>query len=120
MVGEQPLVSAEVIIFTLHQNLTNTCYVCEHYFFSLLKSIFPDDFLYPLSSICRQSSNCKQKQIKFSLLLKLSAVTPGYLNPALNNPVLIITAVPREIQDNGYAKFWGLNKVHYGLCENGE
>ena len=38
MVGEQPLVSAEVIIFTLHQNLTNTCYVCEHYFFSLLKS----------------------------------------------------------------------------------
>ena len=33
--------------------------------------------------------------------------------------------VPREIQDNGYAKFFGgwgwVNKVHYnGLCENGE
>ena len=22
--------------------------------------------------------------------------------------------------NNGYAKFWGVNKVHYGLCENGE
>ena len=30
MDGEQPLVSAGVIIFTLYQNLTNTCYVCEH------------------------------------------------------------------------------------------
>ena len=39
--------------------------------------------------------------------------------------LLGITVVPREIQDNGYAKFgrgaggW-VNKVHYcGLCENG-
>ena len=39
--------------------------------------------------------------------------------------LLDITVVPREIQDNGYAKFgrgaggW-VNKVHYcGLCENG-
>ena len=31
-----------------------------------------------------------------------------------------ITVVPREIEDNGYVKFWGVNKVHYGLCENGE
>ena len=31
-----------------------------------------------------------------------------------------ITVVPREIEDNGYAKFWRVNKVHYGLCENGE
>ena len=33
-----------------------------------------------------------------------------------------ITVVPREIENNGYAKFGGrgLNKVHYGLCENGE
>ena len=31
-----------------------------------------------------------------------------------------ITVVPREIENNGYAKFWGVNKVHYGLCENGE
>ena len=25
-----------------------------------------------------------------------------------------ITFVPREFEDNGYAKFWGLRKVHYG------
>ena len=31
-----------------------------------------------------------------------------------------ITVVPREIEDNGYAEFWGVNEVHYGLCENGE
>ena len=31
-----------------------------------------------------------------------------------------MTVTPREIEDNGYAKFWGLKKVHYGLCENGE
>ena len=31
-----------------------------------------------------------------------------------------ITVVPREIQDNGYAKFGGANKVHYGMCECGE
>ena len=30
------------------------------------------------------------------------------------------TVVPREIEDNAYAKFYGLKKVHYGLCENGE
>ena len=34
--------------------------------------------------------------------------------------LLSITVVPREIEDNGYAKFWVLNKIHYGLCENGE
>ena len=27
---------------------------------------------------------------------------------------------PGEIENNGYAKFWGVNKVHYGLCESGE
>ena len=26
----------------------------------------------------------------------------------------------REIENNGYAKFWGVNKVHCGLCENGQ
>ena len=34
--------------------------------------------------------------------------------------ILGITVVPREIGDEGYAKFWGVNKVNYGLCENGE
>ena len=32
--------------------------------------------------------------------------------------LLGITVVPREIQNNGYAKLWGVKKlVHYGLCE---
>ena len=30
------------------------------------------------------------------------------------------SVVPRENEDNRYAKFWGVNKVHYGLCENGK
>ena len=34
--------------------------------------------------------------------------------------LLGITVVLIEIQDNGYTKFWGVNKVHYGLRENGE
>ena len=33
---------------------------------------------------------------------------------------LCITVVSREIEDNGYAKLWGVNKVRYSLCENGE
>ena len=24
------------------------------------------------------------------------------------------------VGNNGYAKFWAVNKVHYGVCENGE
>ena len=36
-----------------------------------------------------------------------------------------ITVGTREIENNGYAKFFfffggGVNKVHYSLCENGE
>ena len=31
-----------------------------------------------------------------------------------------ITFVPREIEDNSYAKFWEVNNVHYGLGENVE
>ena len=33
---------------------------------------------------------------------------------------LCITVVQREIEDNGCAKLWGVNKVRYGLCKNGE
>ena len=33
--------------------------------------------------------------------------------------LLHITAVPREIENNAYAKFWGANKVHYGQCASG-
>ena len=31
-----------------------------------------------------------------------------------------ITAVPREIEKNAHAKFFGENKVHYGKCGSGE
>ena len=34
--------------------------------------------------------------------------------------LLGITVVPRQIEDNGYTKFWGVNKVLHGPCENGE
>ena len=34
--------------------------------------------------------------------------------------LLGITVIPREIEDNAYVKFWGVNKVHYGLCDNVE
>ena len=45
--------------------------------------------------------------------------------PPLSPPEFCITivfnsVVPKEIQDNDYAKFWEVNKVHYDLCENGE
>ena len=33
--------------------------------------------------------------------------------------LLGITAVPREIENNTYAKFWGANEVHYGKCRSG-
>ena len=33
---------------------------------------------------------------------------------------ILCTDVPREIIDNRHAKFRGVNKVHYGLDENGE
>ena len=28
--------------------------------------------------------------------------------------------VPRQIEDNSYAKFWEVKNLHYGLCENVE
>ena len=30
-----------------------------------------------------------------------------------------IIAVPKQIENNAYAKFWGANKVHYGKCGSG-
>ena len=34
--------------------------------------------------------------------------------------LLGIAVVPREIEDNGYAKFCGVDKVHHGPCGNSE
>jgi len=44
---------------------------------------------------------------KLSNLNSSLALTLGYLNPALNNSALGITAVPREIENKAYAKFGG-------------
>ena len=30
-----------------------------------------------------------------------------------------ITAIPREIENNASATFWGADKVHYGRCASG-
>jgi len=34
--------------------------------------------------------------------------------------LLGFTIVPRELENNTSAKFWGVNKVYYGLCESSE
>ena len=47
-----------------------------------------------------------------------------YLHPKILHNLwfsflLVITAVPREIQNNAHGKFCGANKVHYGSCASG-
>ena len=34
--------------------------------------------------------------------------------------LLGLTIVPREIENNAYVQFLGVNKVHYGQCGSGE
>jgi len=41
-------------------------------------------------------------------------------NSEIGCSTLGIPVVPRETEDNAYAKFWGANKVYYGGCGNGE
>ena len=35
------------------------------------------------------------------------------------SPIVGMTAVSKEIENNAYAKFWRANKVHYGKCGSG-
>ena len=47
--------------------------------------------------------------------------TPCLLSPKIGHKLcfeflLSITVVPRENDDNAYAKFWGANKVYYVRC----
>ena len=44
---------------------------------------------------------------------------PSILHNLCFSFFLGITAVPREIESNAYAKFWGESKVHYGRCASG-
>ena len=48
-----------------------------------------------------------------------SYLPPKILHNLCFSFLLGITAVPREIENNAYAKFWGANKVHYGRCASG-
>ena len=34
--------------------------------------------------------------------------------------LLGVTVVPRQIEAQAYAKFWGANKMDYGHCKSGE
>ena len=45
---------------------------------------------------------------------------PEFYITIVSNFSWVLQSSLREIQDNGYVKFWGVNKVRYGLCENGE
>ena len=44
---------------------------------------------------------------------------PKILHSLCFSFLLGITAVPREIKSNAYAKFLGANKVHHGGCKSG-
>ena len=45
---------------------------------------------------------------------------PNIVHNHCSQFLLRITVIPRQNEDNGYAKFGGVNKVYDGLCENGE
>ena len=75
-------------------------------------------------------SSGKEKESR-SLVLKSSTkrentplphfpcLPPNILHNLWFSFLLGITAVPREIDNNAYAKFWRANKVHYGKCGSG-
>ena len=95
---------------------------------------------------CKQTLNDRRERMRWSALMKsldvwinvLSSFTmkkyTRHLHISHNAPYLLpkilhdlcslfllgITAIPREIENNGYAKFWGANKVYYGRCANGK
>ena len=43
-------------------------------------------------------------------------LSPKILHKLCFSFLLAITAVPKEIENNAYAKFWGVNQVHFGRC----
>ena len=45
---------------------------------------------------------------------------PTILHNLCSSFLLGITAIPKEIENNAYAKFWGANKGHFGRCACGE
>ena len=66
-----------------------------------------------------------QEQSKLSIRHLHISHNARYLSPKIWHILcfsflLGIIAFPRKIENNAYAKFWGLNKVHYGRCASGE
>ena len=61
------------------------------------------------------------KLLHFSDIMHLicTLFAPQILHNLCFSFLLGITAVPREIENKGYAKFWGTNKMHYGKCGSG-
>ena len=53
------------------------------------------------------------------LLISYNAPAPQILHNLCFSFLLGNTSVPREIENNAYAKFWGANKVHHGRCARG-
>ena len=55
----------------------------------------------------------------YAHLPQCTLFAPQILHTLCFSFFLGITAVPREIENNAYAKFWGTNKVHCGRCASG-
>ena len=68
------------------------------------------------------ASNQNLVVFAYTPLMRISQNSPypPPLQKKLHNPFFSflsgITAVPREIENNACAKFWGANKVHYRRC----
>ena len=69
-----------------------------------------------LSSLFEKAFTKTEHSSSYSPLSYTSCTHLVYPHPQF---LLGITLVPREIEDNGYAKFWEVTKV-CGLSENGE
>ena len=50
---------------------------------------------------------------------KATYLPPKILHDLCFSFLLGITAIPREIENNAYTKFWGANKVHFGRHASG-
>ena len=82
-------------------------------------------FTVPPSKI--KSKPCKKwspESGKFTIctspIIHLVCPPPQILHTLCFSFLLGITAVPREIENNAFAKFGGANKVHFGRCASGE
>ena len=66
-----------------------------------------------------QSQTIRHLHTTIMYLIYPPPPTPQILHNLCFSFLLGITAVPREIENNAYAKFWEGNTVHYGRCASG-